>query len=189
MRVDTGVDEGDAVTPFYDPMIAKVIAHGDDARRGAGPARRRAASTRWSPARDQRRLPARRCAVRRSFRAGTFDTGFIDRNLAGARRRAARAVTGRRRRRRGAGAGGQAVRRSDRRAAGRQRRRAVALGRGATGSSSSGERQIGAAAADRGRCAWTRCCGWDEGGPAWSYPATPCRPTRTSSTSSRPRTG
>ena len=28
VRVDTGVRQGDAVTMFYDPMIAKVIAHG-----------------------------------------------------------------------------------------------------------------------------------------------------------------
>jgi 3-methylcrotonyl-CoA carboxylase alpha subunit len=28
-RIDTGVVEGDAVSPFYDPMIAKVIAHGE----------------------------------------------------------------------------------------------------------------------------------------------------------------
>src|SRR6185436_14422756 len=27
LRIDSGVAEGDAVTPFYDPMIAKVIAH------------------------------------------------------------------------------------------------------------------------------------------------------------------
>ncbi|WP_144299428.1 acetyl/propionyl/methylcrotonyl-CoA carboxylase subunit alpha [Elioraea rosea] len=34
IRVDTGVREGDAVTPFYDSMVAKIIAHGatrDDA--------------------------------------------------------------------------------------------------------------------------------------------------------------
>ena len=30
VRVDTGVREGDTVTPFYDPMIAKVIVHGHD---------------------------------------------------------------------------------------------------------------------------------------------------------------
>src|SRR3569832_275293 len=29
VRVDTGVREDDTVTPFYEPMIAKVIAHGD----------------------------------------------------------------------------------------------------------------------------------------------------------------
>ncbi len=30
MRVDAGVDEGDVVSVFYDPMIAKLIAYGDD---------------------------------------------------------------------------------------------------------------------------------------------------------------
>jgi acetyl-CoA carboxylase biotin carboxylase subunit len=28
VRVDTGVREGDTVTPFYDPLLAKVVAHG-----------------------------------------------------------------------------------------------------------------------------------------------------------------
>jgi len=30
VRVDTGVEEGDAITSFYDPMIAKLIVHGAD---------------------------------------------------------------------------------------------------------------------------------------------------------------
>ena len=30
LRIDTGVAEGDSVTQFYDPMIAKVIVHADD---------------------------------------------------------------------------------------------------------------------------------------------------------------
>jgi len=30
LRIDCGVREGDKVTHFYDPMIAKVISHGDD---------------------------------------------------------------------------------------------------------------------------------------------------------------
>ncbi|MBV1902571.1 MAG: biotin/lipoyl-binding protein, partial [Marinosulfonomonas sp.] len=34
IRVDSGVDEGDSVSPFYDPMIAKLIVHSDD-RKGA----------------------------------------------------------------------------------------------------------------------------------------------------------
>ena len=29
-RIDSGVDEGDTVTPFYDPMIAKLIVHAAD---------------------------------------------------------------------------------------------------------------------------------------------------------------
>jgi len=29
-RIETGVEEGDAISPFYDPMIAKLIAVGDD---------------------------------------------------------------------------------------------------------------------------------------------------------------
>src|SRR4051812_27474174 len=29
VRIDTGVEEGAEVSPFYDPMIAKLIAHGD----------------------------------------------------------------------------------------------------------------------------------------------------------------
>ncbi len=28
-RIDTGVTEGDAISPFYDPMIAKIIFHGE----------------------------------------------------------------------------------------------------------------------------------------------------------------
>ncbi len=29
-RIETGVEEGDDISPFYDPMIAKLIAHADD---------------------------------------------------------------------------------------------------------------------------------------------------------------
>jgi 3-methylcrotonyl-CoA carboxylase alpha subunit len=30
VRIDTGVREGDVITPFYDPMVAKLIVHGRD---------------------------------------------------------------------------------------------------------------------------------------------------------------
>jgi 3-methylcrotonyl-CoA carboxylase alpha subunit len=30
VRVDTGVEQGDSISPFYDPMIAKLIVHGAD---------------------------------------------------------------------------------------------------------------------------------------------------------------
>ncbi len=29
-RIETGVEEGDMISPYYDPMIAKLVAHGDD---------------------------------------------------------------------------------------------------------------------------------------------------------------
>lgn len=30
LRIDSGVRQGDAVTPYYDPMLAKIICYGDD---------------------------------------------------------------------------------------------------------------------------------------------------------------
>jgi 3-methylcrotonyl-CoA carboxylase alpha subunit len=80
IRIDTGVRAGDEVTPYYDPMIAKVIAHAPtraealerltgalEATVVAGPQSNVAFLTKLSEADD--------------FRQGRFDTGFIDRNL------------------------------------------------------------------------------------------------------------
>ena len=76
------MEDGSEVTPFYDPMIAKVIAHGETRERSARPAGRRTRPHHHRGAAQQRRLP--RCALPRAetFRAGTFDTGFIEHNLA-----------------------------------------------------------------------------------------------------------
>ncbi len=78
-RTDAAVETGSTVTADYDPMIAKVIAHGDDRRECARATRRRArrhgrcsASTRTS----------RSCATLladEAVRAGDLDTGLIDR--------------------------------------------------------------------------------------------------------------
>jgi len=35
-RIETGVEEGDMISPFYDPMIAKLIARGDDRAEAIG---------------------------------------------------------------------------------------------------------------------------------------------------------
>jgi 3-methylcrotonyl-CoA carboxylase alpha subunit len=80
LRIDTGVEAGDEVTPFYDPMIAKVIAHGDT---------RDEALDRLSDALARTVVagPKTNVAFLRAlcdapdFRDGAFDTGFIDRNL------------------------------------------------------------------------------------------------------------
>ena len=81
LRVDTGVEAGSEVTPFYDPMIAKLIAHGNS---------RDEALDRLAAALDRTIVVGPRsnagflAALCRAaeFRDGNFDTGFIDRNLA-----------------------------------------------------------------------------------------------------------
>jgi 3-methylcrotonyl-CoA carboxylase alpha subunit len=81
IRVDRGVEAGGEVTPYYDPMIAKLIAH---------EATREAALERLAEALDRTLLAGPRsnvgflAALCRSgeFRQGKVDTGFIDRNLA-----------------------------------------------------------------------------------------------------------
>ncbi len=80
LRVDTGIAAGDAVTPYYDPMIAKLIAHG---------ASREQALDRLAEALDRTVVVGPRsnagflAALCRApaFRQGDFDTGFIDRHL------------------------------------------------------------------------------------------------------------
>ncbi|MCP8939888.1 carbamoyl-phosphate synthase subunit L [Alsobacter sp. SYSU M60028] len=80
VRVDTGVAEGDVVTPYYDPMIAKVIAHAPS---------RLAALDLLAQALEETVVAGPRTNVgflkalcdAHGFRAGEFDTGFIDRNM------------------------------------------------------------------------------------------------------------
>jgi 3-methylcrotonyl-CoA carboxylase alpha subunit len=79
IRIDSGVREGDAITPYYDPMIAKLIA--------------------WAPTREQARLRLRQALAathiagvqtnvqflhrllgQEAFAAGVVDTGLIHRH-------------------------------------------------------------------------------------------------------------
>jgi 3-methylcrotonyl-CoA carboxylase alpha subunit len=81
LRVDAGVRAGDAVTPFYDPMIAKLIAHGPT---------RDAAFARLAAALDRTEIAgviANAGFLARLLRhpdvaAGRVDTGLIDREAA-----------------------------------------------------------------------------------------------------------
>lgn len=80
VRIDAGVREGDAVTMFYDPMIAKVIAHGgtrDEARLKLA---RAMESVEVAGVRTNAAFVAR-CLRHEGFAAGEIDTGFIDRNI------------------------------------------------------------------------------------------------------------
>ncbi len=81
IRVDAGVEAGDQVTPFYDPMIAKLIAQATT---------RQAALDRLACALDRTVIAGVRSNVTflanlcraDEFRRGNVDTGFVDGNLA-----------------------------------------------------------------------------------------------------------
>jgi len=79
VRVDSGVEEGGEVTPFYDPMIAKLIVHA--ATRPAAAAKLSAACGAievW-PVRTNAAFLAR-AASQDDFVRGDVDTGFIERH-------------------------------------------------------------------------------------------------------------
>jgi 3-methylcrotonyl-CoA carboxylase alpha subunit len=80
LRVDAGVEKGSDITPYYDPLIAKVIAQG--ANRTEALDRLGAALERTVVAgpRSNAGFLAALCRAA-EFRSGQFDTGFIDRNL------------------------------------------------------------------------------------------------------------
>ncbi|MEZ5810923.1 MAG: acetyl/propionyl/methylcrotonyl-CoA carboxylase subunit alpha [Rhizobiaceae bacterium] len=80
IRVDSGVAQGDAITPYYDPMIAKLIVHGDD---------RRTALESLAEALGETRIAGSTANIaflkalteNGAFAAGDVDTGMIERNL------------------------------------------------------------------------------------------------------------
>ncbi|WP_150287713.1 acetyl/propionyl/methylcrotonyl-CoA carboxylase subunit alpha [Rhabdaerophilum calidifontis] len=81
IRVDFGVAEGGEVTPYYDPMIAKIIAHGPS--RDVALDRLHAALEDTLVAGPKTNLRFLAALIDQpDFRAGRLDTGFIDRNLA-----------------------------------------------------------------------------------------------------------
>jgi 3-methylcrotonyl-CoA carboxylase alpha subunit len=80
LRVDTGVEAGDEVTPFYDPMIAKLIAHGDNRSQALDRLANALDRTVVIGPRSNAGFLAALCRAD-EFRNGNFDTGFIDRNL------------------------------------------------------------------------------------------------------------
>jgi 3-methylcrotonyl-CoA carboxylase alpha subunit len=81
LRIDSGVEQGDVVSPFYDPMIAKLVAHGksrDEALDLLAGALEKTLVI--GPHSNAGFLAA--LARAPGFRAGDFDTGFIDAHLA-----------------------------------------------------------------------------------------------------------
>ncbi len=81
VRVDTGVRAGDAISPHYDPMIAKLIVHGED---------RAAALNRIKEALAEYEIVGvatnvaflKRVVSHQAFASGAVDTGLIARHQA-----------------------------------------------------------------------------------------------------------
>ena len=80
-RVETGVREGDAVTPFYDPMIAKIIAWGRDRKAARLRLARALAETGILGLATNLSFLARIIGDA-DFAAARLDTGFIERRRA-----------------------------------------------------------------------------------------------------------
>ena len=80
-RVDAGVEAGNEVTPFYDPMIAKLIAHAATREEALDRLAEALEATVIAGPRSNAAFLAALCRAP-VFRAGDFDTGFIDAHLA-----------------------------------------------------------------------------------------------------------
>jgi propionyl-CoA carboxylase alpha chain/3-methylcrotonyl-CoA carboxylase alpha subunit len=76
VRVDTGVEVGGAVSPHYDPMIAKLIAHGPTRQAAARRLAQACGEVQVWPVRTNAGFLAR-CLGEPDFLRGEVDTGFI----------------------------------------------------------------------------------------------------------------
>ncbi|WP_064830093.1 acetyl/propionyl/methylcrotonyl-CoA carboxylase subunit alpha [Rhizobium phaseoli] len=79
VRVDSGVDQGNEITAFYDPMIAKIIAHGPNRQAALSKLAASCAGVEVWPVKSNAGLLAR-IATDPDFRAARIDTGFLDRH-------------------------------------------------------------------------------------------------------------
>ncbi|MDM9646155.1 biotin carboxylase N-terminal domain-containing protein [Rhizobium sp. S163] len=79
VRVDSGVEEGNEISAYYDPMIAKLISHGATRQDAARRLAQAAADVEIWPVRTNAAFLAR-TLNHPDFRAGTVDTGFIERH-------------------------------------------------------------------------------------------------------------
>jgi propionyl-CoA carboxylase alpha chain len=84
LRVDTGVERGSEVSIHYDPMLAKVIAHGPT-RRDAIHQLAWALDRAWLPGVVTNREHLARILRHPGFAAGEFDTHFLDEHAAALR--------------------------------------------------------------------------------------------------------
>ncbi|RMH90776.1 acetyl/propionyl/methylcrotonyl-CoA carboxylase subunit alpha [Lysobacter pythonis] len=79
-RIDSGVIEGDTVTIFYDPMIAKLIVHSSDRPRALARLREALAACEIEGPKSNIAF-LERLARHPAVVEGTIDTGYLDRHL------------------------------------------------------------------------------------------------------------
>jgi 3-methylcrotonyl-CoA carboxylase alpha subunit len=78
VRIDTGVEQGATISPFYDPMIAKVIAHGDTREEARAKLAAALGEAKIWPVRTNAGFLVR-ALEHEAFASGTVDTGLIAR--------------------------------------------------------------------------------------------------------------
>jgi len=79
VRIDAGVESGDEITPWYDPMIAKLIVRGADRDAALARLRRALADVEIAGVRTNVAF-LRRIAASKAFGRAELDTGLIERN-------------------------------------------------------------------------------------------------------------
>jgi 3-methylcrotonyl-CoA carboxylase alpha subunit len=79
-RIETGVEEGDAISPFYDPMIAKLVARGDDRDEAIGELAAILDAVEVWPVRTNAAFLFN-ALLDEDFGSARTDTGFIERKL------------------------------------------------------------------------------------------------------------
>jgi 3-methylcrotonyl-CoA carboxylase alpha subunit len=79
-RIESGVEEGDAISAFYDPMIAKLIAHGEDRGEAIGLLAAILDEIEVWPVRTNAGFLFN-ALLHPEFGSGHLDTNFIERNV------------------------------------------------------------------------------------------------------------
>ncbi|WP_454886516.1 ATP-binding protein [Sphingomonas oryzagri] len=79
-RIETGVSEGDTVSPFYDPMIAKIVSHAASRASAIDALSTALAGIFIFPIRTNAGFLCR-AVTHSKFRSEQIDTGFIERNI------------------------------------------------------------------------------------------------------------
>ncbi len=79
-RIETGVEEGDAISPFYDPMIAKLVAWGEDRADAIGELAGILDEVEVWPVKTNAGFLFN-ALLDEDFGAARLDTGFIERKL------------------------------------------------------------------------------------------------------------